>query len=134
MQFNAFASKAAINAVIVGTPVMIYNFLLTVGYFQSVIFGFSQIDFSQIDFSLSIFSSQQSERDPQKWISLGPRNHLNLALNKCHENVTICVLKLVVVDCFFVSINVGTGVSLVNIKLLPSSTSNNIKFFRYGFI
>jgi len=59
---------------------------------------------------------------------------LNLALNKCHENVTICVLKLVFDDCFFVSINVATGVSLVNIKLLPSSTSNNIKYFRYGFI
>jgi len=30
----------------------------------------------------------------------------------------------VVADCFFVSINVATGVSLVNIKLLPASTSN----------
>jgi len=61
-------------------------------------------------------------------------HQLNLALNKRHENVTICVLKLVVADCFFVSINVATGVSLVSIKLLPSSTSNNIKFFRCGFI
>jgi len=52
----------------VGTPVMIEIFLLTVGYFQSVILGFSQIDFS-----LSIFSSQQWERGPPKWVSLGRR-------------------------------------------------------------
>jgi len=30
MQFNAFASKAATNAVIVDTPVMIENFLMTI--------------------------------------------------------------------------------------------------------
>jgi len=30
MQFNAFASKAATNAVIVGTSVMIESFLMTV--------------------------------------------------------------------------------------------------------
>jgi len=46
----------------------------------------------------------------------------------------ICVLKLVVADCCLVSINVATGVSLINIRLLPSSTWNNIKFVRYSFI
>jgi len=30
-------------------------------------------------------------------------------LHKCHENVAICVLKLVVADCYLVSINVATG-------------------------
>ena len=30
LQYNAVASKAATNTVMVGTPVMIYNFLLTV--------------------------------------------------------------------------------------------------------
>jgi len=34
VQFNAFASKAATNAVIVGTSVMIENFLMS--YFQSI--------------------------------------------------------------------------------------------------
>jgi len=36
------------------------------------------------------------------------------------------VLKLGVADCLLVSINVATGVSLVNIRLLPSSTSDNM--------
>ena len=36
-------------------------------------------------------------------------------------------------DCCLVSNNVATGVSLVGIRLLPSSTSDNIKFLRYGF-
>jgi len=49
-------------------------------------------------------------------------------LHKCHENVTICVRKLVVADCCLVSISVATGVSLVNIRLLPFSTSDDIKF------
>jgi len=53
---------------------------------------------------------------------------------KCHENVTICVLMLVVADCCLVSTNVATGVSLVNIRLLPFSTSDDIKFLRYSFV
>jgi len=44
------------------------------------------------------------------------------------KNVTICVLKLVVADCCLVSINVATGVSLVNIRLLPSTT-DKINFY-----
>jgi len=40
-------------------------------------------------------------------------------LHKCHENVTICVLKLVVADYYLASINVATVGSLVNIRLLP---------------
>ena len=36
---------------------------------------------------------------------------------------------LVVADCCLVSINVATGVSLVDIRLLPSSTSDNITFY-----
>jgi len=51
-------------------------------------------------------------------------------LRKCHENVSICVLKLVVADCCLVSIDSATGISLVNIRLLPFSTSDNIKFLR----
>jgi len=43
------------------------------------------------------------------------------------------MLKLVVADCCLVSINVATGVSLVNIRLLPFSTSDNITFLRYSF-
>jgi len=43
-------------------------------------------------------------------------------------------LKLVVSDCCLVSINVATGVSVVNIRLLLSSTSDNITFLRYSFI
>ena len=39
--------------------------------------------------------------------------------DKCHENIAVCVLKLVLADCCLVSINVATGVSLVNIRLLP---------------
>jgi len=38
-----------------------------------------------------------------------------------------------VADCCLVSINVATGVSLVNIRLLPSSTSDYVKFLRHGF-
>ena len=49
-------------------------------------------------------------------------------IHKCHENVTICVLKLVVANCCLVSISVATGVSLVNITLLLFSTSDNFKF------
>ena len=55
-------------------------------------------------------------------------------LHKCRENATICLLKLVVVDCCLVSINVATRVSLVNIRLLPFSTTDNINFLRYSFI
>jgi len=51
-------------------------------------------------------------------------------LRKCNENVSICVLKLVVPDCSLVSVNVATDVSLVNIRLLPFSTSDNIKCLR----
>jgi len=54
-------------------------------------------------------------------------------MHKCHENVTFCVLKLVVADCCLVSINVATGVSHVNIRLLPSSTSDTVQFLRYSF-
>jgi len=54
-------------------------------------------------------------------------------LHKCHENVTICVLKLVVADCCLVSISVATGVSLISIRLLPFSTSDNIKTFTLQF-
>jgi len=50
------------------------------------------------------------------------------------KDVTICVLKLVVADCCLVSINSATGVSLVNIRLLPSSTTDEINFLRYDFI
>jgi len=39
------------------------------------------------------------------------------------------VLKLVVADCCLVSINVATGLSLVNIRLLPSSTADKINFY-----
>jgi len=42
--------------------------------------------------------------------------------------------KLVVVDCCLVSISVATGVSLVNIRLLPFATSHDIKVLRYSFI
>jgi len=55
-------------------------------------------------------------------------------LHKCHENVAICVLKLVVADCCLVSVSVATGVSFINIRLLPCSRSDNIKFLRYSFI
>jgi len=55
-------------------------------------------------------------------------------LHKCHENLTICVLKLVIGDCCLVSINVATGVSLINIRLLPISTPDNFKCLRYSFI
>jgi len=55
-------------------------------------------------------------------------------LRKCHENITICMLKLVVADCCLVSINVATGVSLVNIRLFLFSTSHNVKSLRYSFI
>ena len=64
------------------------------------------------------------------WVS----THASPLLHKCHEKVTICVLTLVVADWCLVSINVATGISLVNIRLLPSSTSDNIKFLCYGFI
>jgi len=60
------------------------------------------------------------------WVWLSTR--ASRLLHKCHEKVTICVLKLVVADCCLVSINVATGVSLVNIRLPPFSTSDNIKF------
>jgi len=43
-------------------------------------------------------------------------------------------LKLVVSDCCLESINVSTGVSVVNIRLLHCSTSDNITFLRYSFI
>jgi len=46
----------------------------------------------------------------------------------------ICVLKLGIGHCCLVSISVATGVSLVNIRLLPFSTSDNVKFLRYSFI
>jgi len=39
----------------------------------------------------------------------------------------------VVADCCSASINVATGVSLVNIRLLPFPTSDNITFLRYSF-
>jgi len=42
-------------------------------------------------------------------------------LHKCHGNDTICVLKLWLL--FSINDSVTTGVSLVNIRLLPSSTS-----------
>jgi len=45
-----------------------------------------------------------------------------------------CMLKLVVAVCCLLSVNVATGVSLVNIRLLPFSTSDNIKFSRYSFV
>ena len=35
--------------------------------------------------------------------------------------------------CYLVSIDVATRVSLVNIRLLPFSASDNITFLRYGF-
>jgi len=38
---------------------------------------------------------------------------------------------IVVADCCLVWTNVGSGVSLVNIRLLPFSTWHNIKFLRY---
>jgi len=47
------------------------------------------------------------------WVWLSTR--ASRLLHKCHENVTICVLKLVVGDCYSVSVMVATGVSLVNI-------------------
>jgi len=50
-------------------------------------------------------------------------------MHKCHKNVVICVRKLVVTDCCLVSINVATGLSLVNTRLLHFSTSDNIKFY-----
>jgi len=37
-------------------------------------------------------------------------------------------------DCCSVSINVATGVSRDDIRLLAFSTSDNIKFLRYSFI
>ena len=66
VQLKAFASKTATSAVIEGTPVMIYNFLLTV---------LSERDFRTFAnwFTLSIFSSQQWERGAHKSISLGPQ-------------------------------------------------------------
>jgi len=39
----------------------------------------------------------------------------------------------VVADSYLVSIKVATGVSLIKIRLLLSSTSDNIKFLRCGF-
>jgi len=43
-------------------------------------------------------------------------------------------LRAEVSGCYgLVSINVVTGVSLVNIRLLPFSATDNIKFLRYGF-
>ena len=47
---------------------------------------------------------------------------------------SICVLKLMVADCCLVSVSVATGVSLINIRLLPYSRSDNITFLRYSFI
>jgi len=48
VQFNSFVSKAATNAVIVGTPVMIQNFLLTVlseGHFRILANRFNAFHF-----------------------------------------------------------------------------------------
>jgi len=66
VQSNAFASKAATNTMIVGTPVMIYNFLLTV---------LSERHFRIFTnwLTLSIFFLATMRRRPHKWISLGPR-------------------------------------------------------------
>jgi len=65
VQFCAFTSKAATDAVIVGTSVMIKNFLMTV---------LSERNFPIFAnwLTLSFFSSQQWVKDPHKWISLGP--------------------------------------------------------------
>jgi len=66
------------------------------------------------------------------WARLSTR--ASRLMHKFHENVTICVLKLVVADCCLVSINVATGVSVVNITLFPFSTADNVKCLRYSFI
>jgi len=53
-------------------------------------------------------------------------------LHKCHETIH-CLRAKAGGCCCLVSINVASGVSLVNIRLLPFSASDNIKFLRYGF-
>jgi len=66
VQVNDFASKAATSAVIVGHSSNYSEFLLTVH---------SERHFRIIAnwLTFSIFSSQQWQRGPDKWISLGPR-------------------------------------------------------------
>jgi len=61
------------------------------------------------------------------WVWLS--THVPRLLHKCHENDTMCVLKIVVADCCLVWNSLATGVSLVNIRLQPFSTSDNIKFY-----
>jgi len=54
------------------------------------------------------------------YLCITPIAHCTNVTKTC----TICVLKLVVADRCFISINVATRFSLVNIRLLPSSTSD----------
>jgi len=51
-----------------------------------------------------------------------------------HHAYCTNVTKLVVADFCLVSTSITTGVSLVSIRLLPFSTSDNINIFRYSFI
>ena len=64
------------------------------------------------------------------WVRLSTR--ASRLLHKCHENFAICVLKLVVADCCLVSINVATGVSLVNIRLLSFQHQVTSNFYATG--
>jgi len=64
------------------------------------------------------------------WVRLSTR--ASRLLHKCHENVAICVLQLVVADCCLLSINVGTGVNLVNIRLLPFQHQITLNFYATG--
>jgi len=78
---------------------------------------------------------------------MGLSTRVSRLLHKCRENDTICVLKaakLVLLWLRF-SINdsvtscavwssVATGVNHVNIRLLPFSTSDNIRFLHCSLI
>jgi len=68
------------------------------------------------------------------WVWLSTR--ASCLLHKCHENITIHVLKASGCWLAWLLFSISQRchwVSLVNIRLLPSSTSDNTKFLRYGF-
>jgi len=65
------------------------------------------------------------------WVWLSTR--ASRLLHKCHEKVSVSVLKLVVADCCLVSVSVATGVSLVNIRLVRSSIFRSHQIFTLQF-
>jgi len=60
------------------------------------------------------------------WVRLSTR--ASRLLHKCHENI-YCLRAKASGCCCLVSINVATGVSLDNIRLLPFPASDNTNFY-----